>query len=222
VPKGKDMKRPTPKAGPSRDMTIADSVEHILEDDSLSSEKELWEIVRRKRPCLTQSDGNEGVVVEHEGPPTKRLAMAEAVAAALNKGFEMERIGKEKKTNVPMENVPQNLTKPPKIQTKVFMTPEGKSQPWTGEVGEGSKGILTRSKFNLEISENILKLAPSQPDGVYSALAESMAEDGDWVNGLWNIREKLILVAIYGAIDLGRLEGKITPRSHVVMIRSQS
>jgi len=51
---------------------------------------------------------------------------------------------------------------------------------------------------------------------VSMALAERMAEDGDWANSLWNVRERLILVAVYGAKDLGRLEGKIAPRSHVL------
>jgi len=42
-----------------------------------------------------------------------------------------------------------------------------------------------------------------------------MAEDGDRANGLWNIRERLILVTIYGAKDLTSSEGKITPINHV-------
>jgi len=46
--------------------------------------------------------------VELEGPLMKKIAMAEAVAAALNKGFEMERKGKEKKIDIPMEDAPQN------------------------------------------------------------------------------------------------------------------
>ena len=37
--------------------------------------------------------------------------MAEAVAVALNKGFEMQRKVKEKKIDVPMEVVPKNPTK---------------------------------------------------------------------------------------------------------------
>jgi len=77
----------------------------------LSSDKELWEFVRRKRPCPTKGNGNGEGSVEHEGPPAKKPAMAEAVAAALNKGFEMQRKGKEKKTNTPMETAPQNPTK---------------------------------------------------------------------------------------------------------------
>jgi len=56
----------------------------------------------------------------------------------------------------------------------------------------------------------------SQLDGVYLALVERMAEDGDWADGLWNIKERLILVAIYGAKDLGRSEGKIPPINHVL------
>jgi len=43
-----------------------------------------------------------------------------------------------------------------------------------------------------------------------------MAEDGDWADGLWNIRERLVLVTVYGARDLGRLEGKVPPRNHVM------
>ena len=35
-------------------------------------------------------------MVELEGPPPKKVATAKAVAAALNKGFEKERKGKEK------------------------------------------------------------------------------------------------------------------------------
>jgi len=47
---------------------------------------------------LTQGDGKWEEMVEHEGPPTKNTATAKAVAATLNKGFEMQRKGKEKKT----------------------------------------------------------------------------------------------------------------------------
>jgi len=94
---GKRTKRPTPKAGPSRDTTITDSVEHLLEDDSSSSEKELWEIVRRKRPHPIQGDGDEEVIVEHEGPPTKKLAMAEAVATPLNKGLRRRKNGRRRR-----------------------------------------------------------------------------------------------------------------------------
>ena len=96
------------------------------------------------------------------------------------------------------------------------MTPKGKSKPKNGEVGEGSKDILIRSKFDLEIPKVILQTALSQPDGVYLALAERMAEDGDWADGLWNIKKWLILVTIYRAKDLSRLEGKIAPRNHVL------
>jgi len=48
------------------------------------------------------------------------------------------------------------------------------------------------------------------------ALVERIAEDGDWVDGLWNIRKRLILVAIYRSKDLSRSEGEITPRNHVL------
>jgi len=134
-----------------------DSAEHLVEDISSSSDKELWELVKRKRPCPARGNGNGEGSVEHEGPPpTKKPAMAEAVATALNKGFEMQRKGKEKKTDTPME-APQNPTKWPKIHTEAFTTPKGKSQPRSGEVGEGSKDTLTKSKFDLEIPKDILK-----------------------------------------------------------------
>jgi len=115
-----------------------------------------------------------------------------------------------------MEATPQNPTKQPKIQTEAFTTPKGKSQSRPREVGKGSKDTLTKSKFDLDIPEDILKSAPSQPDGVYSVLAERMAEDGDWGDGLWNIRDRLVLVTIYGARDLGRSEGKVPPRNHIL------
>jgi len=182
-------------------------VEHLVEDVPSSSDKELWEIVRRKRPCLTQGNGDEEVMVEHKDPPAKRLATAKAVTAALNKGAERQRRGKEKKTT--SLQIP---TKQPKIQTEAFTTPKGKGQPRAREVGEGSKDSLTKNRFNLETPKDILKSAPSQPNGVYSALAERMAEDGDWADSLWDIRDRLVLVAIYGSKDLGRLEGKPPPK----------
>jgi len=110
----------------------------------------------------------------------------------------------------------KNPVKRPKIQTKALATPKGKSQLRLGEAGGGSRDVLIRSRFDLGIPEDILKLAPSQPDGVYQALAAKMAEDGDWVDGLWNIRGRLVLVSIYGARDLGRSEGKAPPRIHVL------
>jgi len=115
-----------------------------------------------------------------------------------------------------MEEAPQNLTKLPKIQTEAFTTPNRKSKAKNREVGEGSKDILTRSKFSLKTPKDILKTALSQPNGVYLALAERMAEDGDWEDGLWIIKKRLVLVTVYGAKDLSRLEGKITPRNHVL------
>jgi len=63
---------------------------------------------------------------------------------------------------------------------------------------------------------DILKLSPIQPDGVYLALAARMAEDRDWADSLWGIRDRLVLVVIYGARDLGRLEGKFPPRIHIL------
>ena len=71
----------------------------------------MWEFVRRKRLNPTQGNGNGEAMVEHEGPPAQRPATAKTVVAALNKGFEMERKGKEKKTNSLMEDAPQNPTK---------------------------------------------------------------------------------------------------------------
>ena len=84
-------------------------MEHLVKEISSSSDKEMWEFVKRKRPHPAKGDGNEEESVEHEGPPTKKSATAKAVAAALNKGFEMQRKGKEKKTDTPMETIPQNL-----------------------------------------------------------------------------------------------------------------
>ena len=46
------------------------------------------------------------------------------------------------------------------------MTQKGKGKPKEGQVGEGSKDILTRSKFDLEFQEDILKTDLSQPNGV--------------------------------------------------------
>jgi len=43
-----------------------------------------------------------------------------------------------------------------------------------------------------------------------------MAEDGDWEDGLWNIKESLILVTIYGSKDLSRSVGKFAPRNHIL------
>ena len=143
--------------------------------------------------------------------------MAEAVAAALNKGFEKQRKGRDRKPNTPVEvTPPQNPVKHPKIQTKALMTPKGKSQLKFGEIGGGSGDVLTRSRLDLGIPKDILKLPPSQPDGVYPALAARMAEDGDWADGLWNIRWRLVLVTIYRARDLGRSEGKVPPRNHIL------
>src|SRR5882724_8347484 len=115
-----------------------------------------------------------------------------------------------------MEIVPLNPAKRPKLQTEAFATPKGKSQPKSREVSEGSKGPLSKSRFDLGIPEDILRLALSQADGIYSTLAERMAEDGDWADGLWNIRGRLVLVAVYGAKDLGKSEGKTPPRNHVL------
>src|SRR5882724_11879693 len=142
--------------------------------------------------------------------------MAEAVANALNKGFEMQEKRKEKKIDPLMEIVPLNPAKWPKIQTEAFEAPKWKGQPKSREASEGSKGPLTKSRFDLGIPEDILKLAPSQADGVYLALVERMAEDGDCTDGLWNIRGRLVLVTVYGAKDLGRSEGKIPPRNHML------
>ena len=58
------------------------------------------------------------------------------------------------------------------------MTPKGKSKPKNGEVGEGTKDILTRCKFDLKMPEDILKTAPSQPTSVYSALVEEWLRMG--------------------------------------------
>ena len=44
--------------------------------------------------------------MELDDPPTKKLAMAKAVAAALNKGFEKQRKGRDRKANTPVEVTP--------------------------------------------------------------------------------------------------------------------
>ena len=75
----------------------------MVEDISSSSDKETWEVVKRKRPHPVRDDGNGEELVELDGPPTKKLAMAEAVAAALNKGFKKQRKGRERKINTPVE-----------------------------------------------------------------------------------------------------------------------
>ena len=82
APKGKETKRPKSKAGPSSDTTIVDSVENQLEDDSSSLEEGEWEVIRRKRPHPSQDEGDEEIMAESEGPSTKRVATAEAVANA--------------------------------------------------------------------------------------------------------------------------------------------
>src|SRR5882724_11856724 len=134
---------------------------------------------QRKRPQPSRDDGeDEEVMAESDRLPTNRIAMAKAVVATLNQGFEREEKGEEEKTEVLMEVTPQNLTTQPKIQTEALMTPKGKSKPKTREPSKGSKDVLTTSKFDLEIPKEILKSAPSQPDGVYSALEKRMAEDG--------------------------------------------
>ena len=76
---------------------MEDSEEHLVEEISSSSDKGIWEVVKRKRPHPIRVDGNEEESVEQESPPTKKLATAEAVANALNKSFEMKEKKKEKK-----------------------------------------------------------------------------------------------------------------------------
>jgi len=56
----------------------------------------MWEIVKRKRPCPVRVDGVRRIGGVRK-PPHKKPATAEVVANALNKGFEMQRKGKEKK-----------------------------------------------------------------------------------------------------------------------------
>jgi len=106
ISKGKEAKGSISKIGPSKDLIFVDGVEHQLEDHSLSSDKSEWEYVRKKRAHPVQGDGDE-VLGELEGPPTKKVATAEAVAAALNVGFEVECKGMEMKTDSLMENEPQ-------------------------------------------------------------------------------------------------------------------
>jgi len=74
-----------------------------------------------------------------------------------------------------------------------------------------SKVIPTRRKYDLEIPEDILNAVLRQADGVYLALAGRMAEDGEWVDGLWNIKERLVLVAVYGSKNIGPVGRKTPP-----------
>ena len=99
--------------------------------------------------------------MKQESPPAKKLAMVEMIANALYKKFEMQGKGKEKKIDPPMEIVPLNPIKQPNILTEAFTTSKGKGQPKFGEASKGSKCPLTKSRFDLGIPEDILKLAPS-------------------------------------------------------------
>ena len=72
----------------------------------------------------------------------------------------------------------------------------------------GSRDLFTQSPYDLGILEDILNAPPGQPDGLYSVLAGRMAEDGDWADGLWEIQQRLVMVAVYGAKNLELSEGK--------------
>jgi len=84
--------------------------ECLVEDISSSSDKEMWEIVKRNRPHLVRDDRNEEELVELDGPPPKKPATAEAVAATLNKGFKRQKKGRDRKANTPAEVTPQKKT----------------------------------------------------------------------------------------------------------------
>jgi len=43
---------------------MEDSKEHLVEEISSSSDKGMWEIVKRKRPCPIRVDGSEEGLVE--------------------------------------------------------------------------------------------------------------------------------------------------------------
>jgi len=90
---------------------MEDSEEHLVEEISSSSDKGIWEVVKRKRPRPIRVDGSEEELVERESPPAKKLATAEVVANALNKSFKIKEKKKEKKIDPLMEIVPLNPSK---------------------------------------------------------------------------------------------------------------
>jgi len=116
----------------------------------------------------------------------------------------------------PMEEVPQAPSKQAKIQTAALATPKGKEKEKKGEAGEGTGALLIRNIFNLEIQEDVLNVGPRQAHGLCSTLAGMVSKDRDWADGLWNIRERLVMVTVYGAKNLELSEGKLPPRPHVL------
>ena len=92
---------------------------------------------------------------------------------------------------------PTKVAKDPNCSLRV--TSKRKEKPKKGEAGEGLGTLLKRSIFNLEIPEDVLNVGLRQANGLYSTLVERMSKDRDWADGLWNLRERLVMVAIYGA-----------------------
>ena len=147
-----------------------------------------WQITthskKRKMPARQEE---EEIWVELEGPPTKKIATAQAVATSINMSFRKLPEGEEIKAPDPMPVEPQAPSKRPKIQTAALPDPKGKGKPKEGEDGGRTEILLKKSLYDLELPEEILQLRPYQADGVYAALAERMSKDGDWVDVLWGI-----------------------------------
>jgi len=138
------------------------------------------------------------------------------MADAINLGYERTLEEEEMKTPSLVEESPQIPVKRPKIQTVAIATLKGKELARGGEVFAGSRDLFTQSPYDLGIPEDVLNALPGQPHGLYLVLAGRMAEDGDWVDGLWEIRQRLVIFAVYGAKNLELSEGKVPPRQHIL------
>src|SRR5882672_5102890 len=110
----------------------------------------------KKRKALSCQEQEE-VRVELEGPPTKRIATAEAVATSINMSFRRLPEGEEIRAPDPMPVEPQAPSKRPKIQTAALPDPKGKGKPKDGEDGGRAEVLLRKSLYDLELPEEILK-----------------------------------------------------------------
>ena len=200
--KGTEPRGSTLKSGPLNDPIIVDGKDGHAEGNSSFSDKEKWQEInyRKRKTQCEQGEVEKEIIAEPEGLPTKKIATTKAVADAINKGFKKAAWkGEEMKAPSPMEEVPQAPPKWPKMQTAALVTLKGKEKPKKGEAGEGLGTLLKRSIFNQEIPEDVLNVGLRQANGLYSTLVERMSKDRDWADGLWNLRERLVMVAIYGA-----------------------
>jgi len=137
----------------------------------------------KKRKTLGCQEQEE-VRVELEGPPSKNIATAQVVATSINMSFRRLPEGEEIKAPDPMPVEPQAPSKRPKIQTVVLPDPKGKGKSKDREDGGGTKVLLRKILYDLELPEEVLKERPHQTDGVYVALVKRMSKDGDWADGL--------------------------------------